>query len=246
MPPIQAENVPGEGAVGESNVDRRAALIAAALELFARKPYEDVSVDEVCGRARVAHGLLSYHFGGKRGLFAAAIRQAWEELVSYEKPRDTELTAVERVHGFLFRHFEYARRHPERFAIMMRTGHADEKVREVLQAARLDALAEISVSLGCPESPPPQLQAALTGWSGYVDAVTVTYLDNLDQLSAEDVTDMCAQVLVASVRSAYKMPTDAAAELDALTRVTGGHSSVERQGQRNGAAAPTGPTGHPC
>jgi AcrR family transcriptional regulator len=245
MPPTPAEGVPADGAAGESTVDRRAALVAAALELFARKPYEDVSVDEICGRAGVAHGLLSYHFGGKRGLFAAAIRQAWEDLVSYEKPRATELTAVERVHGFLFRHFEYARQYPERFAIMMRTGHADEKVREVHQAARLDALAEISASLGCPDSAPPELEAALTGWSGYVDAVTMAYLDNLDQLSAEDITDMCAQVLVASVRSAYKLPSDAAAELDALTRVTGGRSSVERQRQRIGAATSADPTGRP-
>ncbi len=54
------------------NGSRRDLIVRAAVELFAANAYEDVSVDAVCERAGVAHGLLSYHFKGKRGLLTAA------------------------------------------------------------------------------------------------------------------------------------------------------------------------------
>jgi AcrR family transcriptional regulator len=124
------------------------------VELFSEKPYEDVSVDEVCAKAGVAHGLLSYYFGGKRGLFAAAAQKAWQELADWERPRDDERTAVARVHGFVRRHFDYADRHPQRFMTLMRTGHADKEVLDITTNARSEALEEIRASLGCPSAPP--------------------------------------------------------------------------------------------
>ena len=92
---------------------RRALMIDAAVELFSTTPYEDISVDTVCERAGVAHGLVSYYFGGKRGLLAAAVVQAWNELIEHARPRNDELTAAQRLRGYLHRHFEYVRRHPQ-------------------------------------------------------------------------------------------------------------------------------------
>lgn len=198
--------------------DRRSRLIAAALDLFAERPYEDVSVDEICARAEVAHGLLSYHFGGKRGLFASAVSEAWAELVSYELPLPYEHGAAERVRGYLTRHFHYARQHPERFRIMMRTGHADEQIMEILRAARRNAVKEIASALGCPEGAPQRLRTAITGWTGFVDTVTLDYIDN-DSLHEEDLTDLCTQVLVAAVRSATGVPLEPEVELEALSHV---------------------------
>jgi len=50
-----------------SRFGRREQLVVAALRLFSERPYEDVSIDDIANEANVAHGLLSYYFGGKRG-----------------------------------------------------------------------------------------------------------------------------------------------------------------------------------
>ena len=200
--------------------DRRAALLKAALELFTACPYEDVSVDDICERAKVAHGLLSYHFGGKRQLFAAAVSHAWDELIAYERPLDSEVTVVDRFHGYLFRHFDYFRVHPQRFRLMTRSGHGDEHMSDVLRAARRRAVREIEDSLGCPEGAPAALRTAISGWAGYVDTVTLEYIEN-PELDIDAIVDMCAQVLVASVRSASGVRLDSVTELEALSRVVG-------------------------
>lgn len=203
---------------GSRDSIRRQQILDAALVLFSSKPYEDVSVDDVCAEAGVAHGLISYYFGGKRGLFAAAVKQAWIELVQAERPRNDEMSASERIHGFVRRHFEYVRKHPLRFATLMRTGHADRKVYEIVVGARAEALEGLQLSLGCPVDPPPALRAVLRGWMGYLDNMTLDWAMHRD-LDIELVTELCVQALVAAVRSSAGQRFDAVVELDALGQV---------------------------
>src|SRR2546430_7785270 len=49
----------------------RRGLMEAAQELFASEGYVDVSIDEICRRARVTKGALYHHFRDKRDLFTA-------------------------------------------------------------------------------------------------------------------------------------------------------------------------------
>lgn len=49
----------------------RAALIAAATEVFARSGYEAVGTREIASVAGVHPALIGYHFGGKEGLYLA-------------------------------------------------------------------------------------------------------------------------------------------------------------------------------
>jgi len=53
----------------------RAALIAAARQLFAERGYEDVGAEEIVRAAGVSRGALYHHFGGKSGLLDAAYDQ---------------------------------------------------------------------------------------------------------------------------------------------------------------------------
>ncbi|WP_342660261.1 Fatty acid metabolism regulator protein [Rhodococcus ruber] len=203
---------------GRRDSARRQQILDTALELFATRAYEDVSVDDVCDRAGVAHGLISYYFGGKRGLFAEAVRQAWNELLEYERPREDEQDASERIHGFVRRHFEYVAEHPHRFTTLMRTGHADREVYDIVIGARGEALAELQLSLGCPVNPPAQLRAALRGWMGYLDNMTLDWAFHRD-LDLDVVTDMCVQALIGAVRATAGHRYDPDVELATLSRV---------------------------
>jgi AcrR family transcriptional regulator len=70
----------------------RRGLLDAARELFAADGYVDVSIDEICRRARVTKGALYHHFKDKRDLFAAVfegVEREWAdelaELVAEER-----------------------------------------------------------------------------------------------------------------------------------------------------------------
>jgi AcrR family transcriptional regulator len=59
----------------------RAALIAAARELFAERGYGGVATEEIVQRARVTRGALYHHFLGKEDLFRAVYEEVERDLM---------------------------------------------------------------------------------------------------------------------------------------------------------------------
>src|SRR4051794_36179618 len=55
--------------------DGRAALLEAALGVFAERGYRDASVDEIAGRAGYSKGAVYFHFSGKEDLFFALLEE---------------------------------------------------------------------------------------------------------------------------------------------------------------------------
>jgi len=53
----------------ENDSDTRRILLAGALELFSKRGYEAVGVQEIVDRAGITKPTLYYHFGSKEGLF---------------------------------------------------------------------------------------------------------------------------------------------------------------------------------
>jgi TetR/AcrR family transcriptional regulator len=62
--------------------DSRAALLAAGTELFAAHGFDGVSVSAIAEKAGVNKAMISYHFGGKRDLYAAILAATFQEIVA--------------------------------------------------------------------------------------------------------------------------------------------------------------------
>src|SRR2546422_9180073 len=60
----------------------RAALVAAARELFASRGYAAVATEEIVRAAGVTRGALYHHFAGKQELFQAVYEAVEEQLVA--------------------------------------------------------------------------------------------------------------------------------------------------------------------
>ncbi|OXM70055.1 TetR/AcrR family transcriptional regulator [Amycolatopsis vastitatis] len=58
----------------------KAALVAAARELFAARGYQAVPADEITRAAGVTRGALYHHYADKRGLFRAVVEELEREL----------------------------------------------------------------------------------------------------------------------------------------------------------------------
>lgn len=97
-------------------------LVEAAAGLFARYGYSGARTQAIADRAAVNKAMISYHFGGKTGLYEAVI----EHLVDEVRPRFAELradrdrAAPERLRRLIETMGESLRRRPELGAIVLR------------------------------------------------------------------------------------------------------------------------------
>ena len=97
----------------------REALLRAGAELFAAQGFDGVSVESLAQRAGVNKALVSYHFGGKRGLYAAVLRETFAELA--ERVRQLEAAGPappEFLHGLIEIFREVAERRRPNFPAM--------------------------------------------------------------------------------------------------------------------------------
>jgi AcrR family transcriptional regulator len=54
--------------------DRRAELLALGAEVFGKRPYDEVRIDEIAERAGVSRALMYHYFPDKRAFFAAVVK----------------------------------------------------------------------------------------------------------------------------------------------------------------------------
>jgi len=99
----------------------RAALMRAALPLFAARGFAGTTVEAIAGAAGVNKALINYHFGGKQGLFTAILG----DILSEAETRMAPLAAADRPADERLRHFvriwaETAAATPEFPVMMMR------------------------------------------------------------------------------------------------------------------------------
>ncbi|MCA9286415.1 MAG: CerR family C-terminal domain-containing protein [Phycisphaerales bacterium] len=63
-------------AAGSSSAQTRERLIEAAGQVFAERGFRQATIRQICNRAGANIAAVNYHFGGKRHLYAAVLRDA--------------------------------------------------------------------------------------------------------------------------------------------------------------------------
>ena len=155
--------------------ERRLQLIAAALEVFGDRDYDEVSVDEVAEAAGVSHGLIFQYFGSKKGLYVACLAPLIEGFRSRVEP-DPELPPLERLREGLRNFADAISEHPAGYRNLMTRGIGFSEVREALDRARWWRVATLAEGMGLdPEQ--PSVRVGLRAWTSYVEAAMLTWLD---------------------------------------------------------------------
>jgi TetR/AcrR family transcriptional regulator len=134
----------------------RAALLAAATELFAAHGFDGVSVSDIAEKAGVNRAMISYHFGGKRDLYATILAATFQEIVADVEriagsagPAPQVLRAIVAAIGDAATH-----RHPHFCTMMLRevlTGGQHMQTAVLAQPARVLAAVQRVVERGVRE-----------------------------------------------------------------------------------------------
>lgn len=185
--------------------DRRTLLIRAAAELFTARAYDEVTTTEIAKRAGVAYGLIAHHFGNKRGLYLATIRDAADRL---RRVRDTPphgATPLEMLHDALDRHIAFIDDNAAGFLALMRGGvGSDPEVRAIIEDLRWEGAQQILAALGVEEPVPPLLRATMRGWVGYLDEVIIDHLQHHDVARAH-LVELAGATLISALRTAMAL-----------------------------------------
>ena len=82
--------------------DSRFQLLTVATPLFARKGLHGVSVRELARSAGVNLAMISYHFGGKEGLYAAVVEEQFARLRQMAEVARMDIPPTEKFRSYLY------------------------------------------------------------------------------------------------------------------------------------------------
>lgn len=108
----------------EMIAETRAKLIAAARKAFGEQGYAEASMDDFTAEAGLTRGALYHHFGDKKGLFEAVVRQIDSEMA--ERLAALSAAAATRWEGFVQENIGYVEMalEPDIQRILLRDGPA--------------------------------------------------------------------------------------------------------------------------
>ncbi|MEH0420792.1 TetR/AcrR family transcriptional regulator [Streptomyces sp. B21-083] len=206
----------------------RGRLLAAAVDHFTNRPYDEVAVGEIAQAAGTAHGVVFHHFGSKRGLYLEALREVARRLNEIHVVEEHEEPAVLIRHQ-LGKHLAFMTEHPG-FALSLVHGGigTDPETREIFEETRSFANERLCATLGL-DGTTPSLRLTLRAAAGGIDEVTLQWVESGCAFPAERVVDALLLLLASALEGAARLDpgldvTEAAGVLvTAAAGAGGGH-----------------------
>jgi len=173
--------------------ERRAQLLARGLECFSARAYDEVSIDEVAQAAGISKGLLYHYFPTKRDFYAASLREAARQLIEQTITDQTAPPLVRLARG-LDAYLSFVEQRGRAYTALMRGGvGSDPEIAAILEETR--ALFAEHLLEGIPvERPGPLLRMACRGWIGFVEAMSLDWLERRDVDRSHLVSLLCGLV----------------------------------------------------
>lgn len=202
-------------------VETRGRLLAAAIDLFSSRSYDEVAASDIAKAAGVAHGLLFHYFGNKRGIYLEAIRQAvgqLDEAFSF----DPNLPPAQQLRRALTSNLRYlSRRRGMALRLVLGGRGVDPEAWAMFEAGRWRAIGATWEMLGLD---PDNHALRLTGRAAVaaIDEATVYWLDDKNRFSVAVMVDYMVDLLAEALRAAATLDPnlEASDAVESLLRTT--------------------------
>lgn len=185
-------------------ISRRQRLIEIGLELFSNQPYDEVAIDDIAEQAGISKGLLYYYFPTKHAFYVAIVREAAAQLLEVTDPDET-LAPLERLRVGLLAYFTYAEQHMQAYLALLRGGVGiDAEVAAIVDEVRQTYAQRVLKGLPGSEKPTPLLRLAVQGWVGFVEALSVDWLEQRE-IEKATLCELASEVFQALLQETQKM-----------------------------------------
>jgi AcrR family transcriptional regulator len=184
---------------------RREQLLRIGAELFSERAYDDVWIDEIAAAAGVSKGLLYHYFPSKRDFVSAVARAEIARIHELTEP-DSDLPQEEQLRTSVDALLAYLEQHPAAFIAFHRGAFgADPDLRSIDEEGHVHQVNRILVAITDGREPPELLRLAIRGWTGFVEATILNWLEEGRTVPREKVGDLLVSALAAIVEASGRV-----------------------------------------
>ena len=178
--------------------ERRAQLLAAALEVFTAAGYHSAAMDEISDRAGVSKPVLYQHFPSKLDLYLAVLDTHIDSLVfAIQKAIQSTPDNSKRVQATIAAYFDFIEEDGEAFRFLFESDmNVEPAVRERLNRMTYDCAAAVSAVISL-DTGLPQEAAMLLG-VGLIGSAQVTarhWLERDSKLTREQAQNLVTNII---------------------------------------------------
>jgi AcrR family transcriptional regulator len=198
--------------------DRRAELLALGAEVFGKRPYDEVRIDEIAERAGVSRALMYHYFPDKRAFFAAVVKDEADRLYeSTNKEPPTGLTMFEEVRVGVLAYMAYHQQNPEAaWAAYVGLGRSDPVLLGTSDEAKNRQMEHIMTRVGEVVAGAPEVKALepdierdlrviIQGWLAFTFEICRQRIID-PTTDAERLADSCAHTLLDTIARVPEIP----------------------------------------
>lgn len=194
-------------------------------DVFGKRPYDEVRIDEIAERAGVSRALMYHYFPDKRAFFAAVVKDEADRLYAATKsPPPPGMTMFEEIRTGVLAYMAYHQQNPETaWAAYVGLGRSDPVLLGVEDDAKNRQMEHIMTRIGelVSSIPRPPLDAdterhlrvILHGWLSFTFEICrqriIDPTTNADQLA-----DACAHALLDAIARAPGIPSEMAEAME--------------------------------
>jgi AcrR family transcriptional regulator len=199
--------------------DRRTELLALGAEVFGKRPYDEVRIDEIAERAGVSRALMYHYFPDKRAFFAAVVKDEADRLYeAANKDQVTGLTMFEEVRLGVLAYFAWHEQNPEAaWAAYVGLGRSDPVLLGIDDEAKNRQLEQMMARIGrvMAEVPGTKLEADIerdlrvicNGWLAFTFEICRQRIMD-PTTDAERLAHSCAHSLFDAIARVPEIPVE--------------------------------------
>ncbi|MCV6987274.1 TetR/AcrR family transcriptional regulator [Mycobacterium shinjukuense] len=197
--------------------DRRAELLALGAEVFGKRPYDEVRIDEIAERAGVSRALMYHYFPDKRAFFAAVVKDEADRLYAATNTRPVGLTMFEEIRTGVLAYMAYHQQNPEAaWAAYVGLGRSDPVLLGIDDEAKNRQMEHIMSRIGEVVSGIPDgnalepeverhLRVIIHGWLAFTFEICRQRIMD-PTTDAERLADACAHTLLDTIARVPEIP----------------------------------------
>ncbi len=202
--------------------DRRAELLALGAEVFGKRPYDEVRIDEIAERAGVSRALMYHYFPDKRAFFAAVVKDEADRLyAATNNPPQVGMTMFEEIRTGVLAYMAYHQQNPEAaWAAYVGLGRSDPVLLGIDEEAKnrqmehiMSRIAEVVSGMEDNRALKPDverdLRVILSGWLAFTFEVCRQRIID-PTTDADRLADACAHALLDAIARVPEIPDELA------------------------------------